>query len=367
MKITLEKIPIKEIVKGYKNSEEEGVIGYNGKLNIRPKYQREFVYKDKQMLAVIDTVNKNFPLNVMYWVKNSEDDFEILDGQQRTLSICQYFNGDFSFKNRYFHNLTSDEQEKFLDYELMIYICEGEDSEKLDWFKTINIAGEKLTAQELRNAVYSGSWLTEAKKFFSKSNCPAHKIGSSYMKCKAIRQEYLEKALEWITEKQGIKSIERYMAEHQHDNNANELRMYFTDVINWIETLFPVKRTSLQQKVNWGTLYNKYYSKIEAFNADELEKKIKQFLQDEEIQKKEGIYEYLLSGNEKSLNLRVFDEKTKREKYEFQEGVCPICKQHFEYEQMEGDHILSWSKGGKTISNNCQMLCKTCNLQKSNK
>ena len=181
MKIELHEIPVKNVVAGYIDSAENGVVGYGGKLNIRPAFQREFIYKDKQRDEVIRTIRKNFPLNVMYWVKSDDGNYELLDGQQRTISICQYVNGDFSIDHLAFHNLTKTEQQQILDYPLMIYICEGSDKEKLDWFKIINIAGEQLTSQELRNAIYTGEWLTEAKKYFSKSQCPAYQIAGDYL------------------------------------------------------------------------------------------------------------------------------------------------------------------------------------------
>ena len=183
MKIELKEITIRDVANGYLNSDEEGVVGFGGKLNIRPKYQREFVYKDKQRDAVIETVKKNFPLNVMYWVKNEDDTYEVLDGQQRTISICEYVTGTFSLNALYIHNLTDVEKNQILDYKLMVYFCEGNDKEKLDWFKTINIAGEKLTNQELRNAIYTGTWLSDAKRYFSKSNCAAYNIARSRKQC----------------------------------------------------------------------------------------------------------------------------------------------------------------------------------------
>ena len=191
MKIELHEIPVRDVVNGYVDSAENGVVGYDGKLNIRPAFQREFIYKDKQRDEVVRTIRKNFPLNVMYWVKSDNGGFELLDGQQRTISICQYVNGDYSIDHLAFHNLTADEQEQILNYPLMIYICEGTDKEKLDWFKIINIAGEQLTAQELRNAIYTGEWLTEAKKYFSKTQCPAYQIAGDYLSGSAIRQNYL--------------------------------------------------------------------------------------------------------------------------------------------------------------------------------
>ena len=198
MKIELNEITVRDVAEKYVDNDEEGVVGYNGKLNIRPKYQREFVYDDKKRNAVIDTIRKEFPLNVMYWVKNEDGTFEVLDGQQRTISFCQYVNGDFSVDNRAFHNLTNTEKEQILNYKLMIYFCEGNDKEKLDWFKIINIAGEKLYDQELRNAVYTGTWLTSAKSTFSKSNCAAYLLSKDYAKGTPIRPEILQTAMSWI-------------------------------------------------------------------------------------------------------------------------------------------------------------------------
>ena len=217
MKIELNEISIREVAENYVDNAEDGVVGYNGKLNIRPKYQREFVYDEKQRNAVIDTIRKGFQLNVMYWVKNEDGTYEVLDGQQRTISFCQYINGDFSIENRAFHNLTKTEQDLILDYKLMIYFCEGNDKEKLDWFKIINIAGEKLTDQELRNAVYTGPWLTNAKLHFSKTNCAAYLLAKDYVNGSPIRQEYLETALSWVNNG----NVEEYMSIHQHDPNAN--------------------------------------------------------------------------------------------------------------------------------------------------
>ena len=198
MKIELHEITVREVAEKYVDNAEEGVVGYHGKLNIRPKYQREFVYDEKKRNAVMDTIRKDFPLNVMYWVKNEDGTFEVLDGQQRTISFCQYVNSDFSIDNRAFHNLTNTEKEQILNYKLMVYFCEGNDKEKLDWFKIINIAGEKLTDQELRNAVYTGTWLTHAKSIFSKSNCAAYLLSKEYVNGSPIRQEILETALSWI-------------------------------------------------------------------------------------------------------------------------------------------------------------------------
>lgn len=364
MKIELKQILIKDLFKDYKDSSDEGVVAYGGKLNVRPAYQREFVYKDKQRDAVIDTVMKKFPLNVMYWVKNADGTFELLDGQQRTISICQYLSKDFSINFRYFHNLTESEKEEILNYPLMVYFCEGTDKEKLDWFKTINIAGEKLTDQELRNAMYTGSWLYDAKKYFSKNSCPAYQIGNKYMNGTAIRQDYLETALEWICNRDSLESIEEYMSKHQADKDANELWQYFQSVIDWVKRLFPTYRKEMKG-LPWGLYYNKF--KYKSFNTNDLEEKLQELMLDEDVTNKKGIYEYLLDGDEKHLSIRSFSDKQKREAYEQQKGICPKCGKHFEIEEMEADHIDPWHSGGKTISENCQMLCKPCNRRKSGK
>ena len=363
MKIKLHRIPIKKVIVGYKDSAEEGVVAYNGKLDIRPKYQREFVYKEKQRNAVIETIKNSFPLNVMYWMIREDGGFEGLDGQQRTISIGQYVNGDFSLNNRFFHNLTKEEQDKILDYELMIYFCEGTDKERLDWFRIINIAGEKLTDQEIRNAVYTGPWLSDAKLKFSKSNCAAYLLandGGQLVSGSPIRQDYLETALSWINDGK----IEDYMAKHQHNQSAEELWQYFQDVIAWVRKIFTNYRREMNS-VQWGELYNKFKDK--KLNTEKIEAEIKELMQDEDVTKKSGIYPYVLTGQEKYLNIRAFTDKQKREAYERQKGKCVKCKKHFEIEEMEADHIKPWHEGGKTIAKNCQMLCRDCNRVKSGK
>lgn len=363
MKIELNEIPIRDVANGFLDSAENGVVAYGGKLDVRPPYQREFIYRDAKRDAVIDTVRKGFPLNVMYWVKNKQGTYEMLDGQQRTISICQYINRDYSIDYQYFHNLTEAEQEQILNYKLMIYICEGTDKEQLDWFRVINIAGEKLTDQELRNAIYTGEWLTDAKKYFSKSGCPAYAIGSKLLTGTPIRQDYLQTALKWIADKDG-KVIEEYMSEHQHDTNANELWLYFQSVINWVNILFPVYRKEMKG-IEWGFLYNRYHNN--SYDSKKLEARILELIDDDEVSSNKGIYEYLFDGEEKHLSLRQFDDKTKRKVYERQKGICAICGKPFAIEEMEADHIDPWHDGGKTEIGNCQMLCKHCNRTKSGK
>jgi len=367
MKIDLYKIKISEVVKDYKDSAEEGVSAFGCKLDIRPKYQREFVYDAKHRDEVVRTIKKNFPLNVMYWVKKEDGNFEVLDGQQRTISIAQFVNGDFSieFNGRIamFHNLTKEEQDQILNYELMIYHCEGEEKEKLDWFKIINIAGMELTDQELRNAVYTGSWLSDAKLKFSKSNCAAYLLandGGQLVTGSPIRQEYLETAISWINNG----DIESYMAKHQHDENADELWNYFQSVIAWVRMTFTTYRKEMSS-VNWGELYNEF--KNQKFNTDKLEEEIKELMQDEDVTKKSGIYSYVLTRKERYLSIRAFTPNMKREAYERQDGICPVCKEEFSIGDMEADHINPWHDGGKTIAENCQMLCKEDNRTKSGK
>lgn len=364
MKIELVKIKISELFRGYVNTQEDGVRGYNGLLNIRPPYQREFVYKDKQRDAVIETINKGFPLNSMYWVRNSDGTFELLDGQQRTLSICSYLNGEFSIDGKAWHNLFPVEQNKINDYELMVYICEGDEVEKLEWFRTINIAGEKLTDQELLNINYVGSWLEDAKKKFSKTNCVAYLKGNKYVKGSPIRQEYLETALNWISNG----NIVKYMSEHQHDSTALELWQYFQNVISWVDDMFPTYRKEMLG-LDWGRLYNQY--KGNKYDPAELEEKVKRLMEDDEVTDKKGVYEYVLSGEDemlaKKLSKREFSKSDKRTVYEKQNGICPHCGRKYSFDEMEGDHITPWWRGGKTIITNLQMLCKGCNSGKGGK
>lgn len=358
MEVILKEVKVRELVKDYQDNQENGVVGFYGKLDIRPPFQREFVYDDKQRKAVIDTVLKGFPLNVMYWAVRDNDEFEIIDGQQRTISLCQYVNGDFSFQELYFHNLEKDKKEKILNYVLTVYVCEGTDSEKLEWFKTINIAGEELTDQELRNAVYHGPWITNAKRYFSKTGCPAYQIGSIYLNGTAIRQDYLETVIKWISKN----NIEDYMGQNQHKENAEDLWKYFLNIKEWIEKIFPIYRREMKG-IAWGELYNKYNNSI--FKPEELEEKINDLMEDEDVTNKKGIYEYVLDGKESHLSIRVFNNREKREAYTRQKGICPICEEYFDIEKMQADHITPWSKGGKTIPSNCQMLCDECNRRKS--
>lgn len=362
MKIELHEIPVREVAEGYVDSAENGVRGYGGRLNIRPAFQREFIYRDRQRDEVIRTVRRNFPLNVMYWVKAADGGYEVLDGQQRTISLCQYVQGDFSIDHLGFANLTSDEQRQILDYPLMVYVCEGSDREKLDWFRIINIAGERLTDQELRNAVYAGEWLHEAKKYFSKTGCPAAQVADRYLAGSAIRQDYLETVLGWIAAKEG-REIEDYMAAHQHDTNCNELWLYFQGVVNWVDATFPNTRVKLMKGLDWGLYFNRFGTVAQ--DPAQLERRLVALLDDEDVTNQRGIYAYLLDGDARHLSIRAFTPRMARTAYERQRGVCPKCGKSFALESMQADHITPWSKGGRTVAENCQMLCADCNRRKS--
>lgn len=370
MKIELHHIKVKDLYEGYKDSGElKGVVAYGGKLDVRPPFQRLFVYDDKKRNAVIETLVQGFPLNVMYWVDKGDGTYEILDGQQRTISICQYLNHDFSImgqdgKPYYINNWTKDKQEEIMNYELLVYFCSGSDTEKLGWFKTINIAGAELSAQELRNAVYAGEWLTDAKRYFSHFGCAAIKVGDKYVKAEYKTQGYLEKALSWIAKAQGI-TIEEYMAKHQHDKEASELWQYYRKVIQWVEDTF-IKYRAPMKGVAWDELYQKYGADGQHYDVNKLEEEISTLFTDVDVQKQSGIYEYVFDHQERYLNIRAFNKREKQTAFERQKGRCPICQMTFKIEEMEADHIVPWSKGGHTTPENCQCLCKDCNRKKGN-
>jgi len=362
MKIELQEITVAKLTDGFSDNAEQGVVAYGGKLDTRPPYQREFIYKDKQRNAVIDSVRNDFPLNVMYWAVRDDGQYEVIDGQQRTLSICQFVNDDFSMDidghQLSFNNLQDDQRRQMLDYKVMVYFCTGADSEKLDWFRTINIPGEQHTEQELRNAVYAGSWTADAKRYFSKTGCPAYGLASDYLKGSPIRQDYLETAIDWHSDGK----IEEYMSKHQRDKNATPLWQYFQRVIGWVKATFPEYRKEMKG-VDWGKWYNQ--CKDKSFDTDKLEEQIAELMMDEDVERKSGIYPYILDGDESHLNIRAFSDNMKREAYERQKGVCVKCKKKFQLDEMEGDHIKPWHESGKTNAANCQMLCKDDNRRKS--
>ena len=364
MDINLREITVKELTEAYKDSGDDGVTAYGGLLDVRPPFQREFVYNDKQRNQVIDTLMKGYPLNIMYWAVREDGTYEIIDGQQRTISICQFVANDYSVKVRdtmlSYESLQDDEQDKILNYKLLVYICEGTASEKLEWFKTINIAGAVLTNQELLNATFAGPWLTDAKKYFSKSSGPAFNRGHDLLSGSAIRQDYLETVLKWISGNE----IEKYMGEHQHDPNANALKQYFEAVISWQRNTFKVYRSSMKG-IEWGNWYEIYKDSV--LDTDAIESQIAELVEDGEVKTEKGIYPYVLTGDVRYLDLRAFDTKTKRKVYQKQNGICPICKEHFEFAEMEGDHVIPWKDGGKTEEDNLMMLCKKDNRMKGGK
>jgi hypothetical protein len=370
MTIKQTEVTVREITQGYTNNDEQGVRGFGGLLDIRPPYQREFIYNEKEQEAVITTVLNGYPLNVMYWVKRSDDaecPYEVMDGQQRTLSLCEYVAGKFSHDFKNFFNQPMDVQNKILDYKLTVYVCEGEASEKLEWFKTINIAGKALNEQEINNAIYAGPFVSDAKRHFSKSNCGAYRLGKDLVNGTPIRQDFFKKALEWMAEHETRNGHRQtavgYMAQHQHDPNANNLWSYFQNVLNWAMTNFSLKKfKKIMKGLNWAELYDKYRN--ETLNTEELERRISALIRDGEIQKQTGIIPYVLTGDERHLDLRSFPEDIKLAVWERQSHICPICGKEFDFEFMEGDHITPWREGGRTVTENCQMLCRECNRRK---
>lgn len=366
-------VTVGEITRGYVNNDEKGVRGYDGRLDIRPPYQREFIYNEREQQAVIDTVLKGYPLNVMYWVRRGDDaecPYEVMDGQQRTLSLCEYVAGKFSYDFKAFFNQPADVQKKILDYRLTVYVCEGEPSEKLAWFQTINIAGKPLNAQEIRNAVYAGPFVTDAKRHFSKNNCGAYRLGRDLVNGTAIRQDYLEKALQWIAEhetRQGNpQTIVGYMAAHQHDPNANNLWTYFQNVLNWAITNFDLKRfRKIMKGLDWALWYDRYSGTT--LDTKALWQRIGELMRDSEVQRSGGIIPYVLTGDERHLDLRAFPDDIKLAVWERQNHLCAVCGKEFDIEFMEGDHITPWREGGRTVVDNCQMLCRDCNRRKGAK
>lgn len=378
MNIELKEITIRELSNDFEDNAENGVVGYDGKLDIRPPYQREFIYKDKQRDAVINTITKNFPLNVMYWAVREDGTFEVIDGQQRTISICQYVNGDFAYQNRYFHNLKNDEKEQILNYKLMVYVCSGTESEKLEWFETINISGVPLTNQELLNAVYSGPFVTLGKEEFSNSQNANIQKWSAYVSGSANRQDFLERALEWVSKE----NVGDYMSKHRFDNNITELKNYFTSVIDWVSTVFTDVESEMKG-LEWGRLYETY--KKQPYNSKTVSEQVKKLYADPYIKNRKGVFEFILGGSTdfKLLEVRVFDEATKKSTYAIQTAEaekknisnCSHCAighdanktKIWKLAEMDADHVTAWSKGGATDTKNCEMLCKSHNRAKGNK
>lgn len=373
LKIDEKKVTVGEIVKGYINNDEQGVRGYDGLLDIRPPYQREFIYNEKEQQAVIATVLNGYPLNVMYWVKRSDDaecPYEVMDGQQRTLSLCEYVAGKFAYDFKNFFNQPEDIRKRILNYPLTIYVCEGEASEKLEWFKTINIAGKPLNDQEIHNAIYAGPFVSDAKRHFSKTNCGAYRLGKDLVNGSTIRQDFLKKALEWMADHETrngkTQTLVGYMAEHQHDPNANNLWSYFQNVLNWAITNFNMKKfRKIMKGLDWAKYYDIYHE--QTLDVKGMEQKISELVGDDEIQKQQGIIPYVLTGDEHYLDIRAFPDKIKLAVWEMQQHKCAVCGNEFDIALMEGDHITPWKDGGRTTIENCQMLCRECNRRKGSK
>lgn len=386
-------LTIRQICEGfqYSESEEKGLFGWAGKLTIQPEYQRNYIYANgKDDVAVIDSLLKEYPIGLIYFVETEKDKYEILDGQQRITSIGRYVTNKFAWIDENdipykFESLPKDKQDKIYNTELTIYICSGEESEIKEWFKTINIAGKPLNNQELLNSIYSGPFITKAKEVFSNSqNSNLHKW-LSYMKVEVKRQGLLEVALSWVSkdwEKDG--NLEKYMADHRHDDNINELTSYFNDVINWVSTIFIDVKDEMQY-INWGKMYEKYHKN--PYNSNDVSRKLNELYSDYFVNDKKGCYEYILNGckqeDTKLLNIRLFDEPTKKTVYESQTQTakiknisnCPMCvienlsnkTKIWDYKDMDADHVTAWSKGGSTDISNCQMLCRTHNHIKGNR
>ena len=366
-------VTVGQVVDGYINNDEQGVRGFGGLLDIRPPYQREFIYNEKEQQAVITTVLNGYPLNVMYWVRRSDDaecPYEVMDGQQRTLSLCEYVAGKFSYDFKNFFNQPTDIQKKILDYKLKVYVCQGDASEKLNWFQTINIAGKVLNEQEINNAIFAGPFVSDAKRHFSKKNSGGERLGKDLVNGSPIRQDFLKKALEWMADhetRQGHRqTVKGYMADHQHDPNANNLWSYFQTVLNWAITNFDMKKfKKIMKGLDWAGLYDRFGSST--LDTAALAQRISVLMRDSEIQKQSGIIPYVLTGDEHYLDLRAFPDDIKLAVWEKQNHICPHCGKEFDFEFMEGDHITPWRDGGRTVIENCQMLCMECNRRKGAK
>lgn len=387
MKTTLlTDITVREICDGfvYNEFEGKGLFGLGGRLTIQPEYQRNYIYADgKKDVAVIESVLKGYPLGLIYFNKVAENRFEVLDGQQRITSLGRYLTGKFAIKDdndipQYFSGLAEDLQQKILDTKLLIYECEGTESEIKEWFKTINIAGIPLNEQELRNAIFSGPFVTQCKEVFSNSNNANIQKWSAYISGAVNRQDYLACALDWVSKGH----IEHYMSQHRYDTTIDEVTRYFNTVIDWISSVF-LDVESEMRGLEWGRLYETYHTT--PYHAAAISQRVQELYADPYVKNRKGIFEYLLGGEVQTslLQVRVFDEATKKSVYKRQtlqaeqEGIsnCPLCALGHEANRtkiwkigdMDADHVTAWSKGGATDIHNCQMLCKSHNRAKGNK
>lgn len=386
MLTTLKTYTVQDICNGfvYNELEGKGLFGLGGKLTIQPEYQRNYIYADgKKDVAVIQSILKGYPLGLIYFNKVTDDKYEVLDGQQRITSIGRYVTGKFAVKDdngmeQHFSGLPQDKQDKILNTELLIYECQGTESEIKEWFKTINIAGIPLNEQELLNAVYSGPFVTLAKAEFSNSQNANVQMWSAYINGSVNRQDYLATALKWVSHDH----VSDYMSQHRYDDNINELKTYFTSVIDWASSVFIDVKNEMCG-LEWGRLYEQYHQN--AYNPAEVSQKLHELYADPYVTNKRGIVEYILGGcsDTKLLNIRIFGEADKQTVYEQQtitareQGIsnCPLCAMSndanhdriWKLSEMDADHVTAWSKGGSTDISNCQMLCKTHNRAKGNK
>ena len=379
-------ITVKDICEGfvYNELEGKGLFGLSGKLTIQPEYQRNYIYADgKKDVAVINSILKKYPIGLIYFNKLDDEKYEVLDGQQRITSIGRYITGKFAIKDengmeQYYGGIASDKQKIIMETPLLIYECEGTETEIKEWFKTINIAGVPLNDQELLNAVYSGTFVTLCKEEFSNSRNSNIQKWSAYISGSVNRQEYLECALDWVSKD----NIGDYMGRHRNDTSINEIKAYFNSVIDWISAVFKDVESEMKG-LEWGRLYEDYHNN--AYDPNEISKKLKKLYADPYVKSRKGIFEYLLGGSndKKLLEIRIFDEATKNSVYAKQKEIaekkgvsnCPLCaigndsnkSKIWKLSEMDADHVTAWSKGGATETKNCQMLCKTHNRAKGNK
>ncbi|MDG1731336.1 MAG: DUF262 domain-containing protein [Algibacter sp.] len=368
----------------YNELEGKGLFGLSGKLTIQPEYQRNYIYADgKRDVAVIESVLKGYPLGLIYFNKVTDNNLEVLDGQQRITSLGRFVTNKFAVKDengmeQYFGGIAKDKQEKILNTQLLIYECEGEESEIKEWFKTINIAGVPLNSQELLNAVYSGPFVTLLKQEFSNSQNSNIQKWSAYVRGNVDRQEFLERAIEWVSKN----NIGEYMSKHRNDNNINEVKTYFTSVIDWVSSVFKDVESEMCG-LEWGRFYEEYHNK--SYNPNKVSEQVKELYADPYVKNRKGIFEYILGGltDTKLIDVRIFDEATKKATYSKQTqeaekkeiSNCPLCaignnsnkSRIYKLKEMDADHVTAWSKGGKTDIKNCEMLCKTHNRAKGNK
>lgn len=372
MVITEKKVSIEKLIDGFHESDERGVWCYDGGLlNIRPAYQREFIYNDEQKVAVMETILRGYPLGIFYWVENDDGTFEVLDGQQRIMSILRYIESDeFSVDrddNPFFYSTWKEQHPEICNeikaYELEVKFCKGGDfDEKLKWFEVINTHGEELKPQELRNAIYSGPWVTDAKRNFSKQNGGAVVRGKKYVNAGIERQGFLETGIKWIAGN-SVDEIKKYMAKNREEKDADEMLNYFLNVIDWVQKTFPDYYEEME-KIDWGRLYREHGNRN---NLGDLKNRVEGLMEDEDIDVKRGIFEYLLTGRKRHLNLRAFNSNERRTIWQRQKGICPECNKGYSLKEMDADHIKAWSEGGATRLENAQMLCKECNQEKGAK